>query len=198
MAGPVAVLIVSTAQEGQFASARRVALGGALAEATYAFAAFFGFTSLFAEHPLIVPVSRGISCVVLVAIGARYAFWKTRPAAESSGHAEQAAAKFVLEGFSLSMVNPTLLVSWSAVTAALYSTGWVHVSHWGAIPFALGAGFGNASWNAVLLSLLRHYRDRFRHSLLSGVVRVMGGVLMAAGALSGVKFVAWARSNFDG
>src|SRR6185312_8306918 len=78
LAGPISVMVVARAARKQFGEALHVGLGAAGAEAIYAGIAFFGFTTILARHPVVVPISHGVTAVVLLALGARFAFWKLK------------------------------------------------------------------------------------------------------------------------
>ncbi len=76
LTGPIAVMEVSRAARRQFSEALRIGLGAALAEAMYAGVAFLGYTTLLARHPMLLPVSHGVTAVVLTVLGIRFAVWK--------------------------------------------------------------------------------------------------------------------------
>jgi small neutral amino acid transporter SnatA (MarC family) len=57
-----------------------------------------------------------------------------------------------------------------------------------ALPFSAGVAAGISSWFAILLSLLGHFKERFRRNTLDLVVRVMGIVLAAIGVAAAVRF----------
>lgn len=186
LAGPISVLVVARAARKQFREARHVGLGAAAAEAIWAGIAFFGFTTILARHPVVVPISHGVSAVVLLALGARFAFWKLKDKKERKHHAGTA-----LVGFTLSAVNPTLLVTWTAAVAFIYSKGLGDVSVWGAIPFGVCAGVGVGGWFAVLVALLRKYEGKMPRRMLTWVVRTLGVALAGLGVWSGVQLVRW-------
>jgi threonine/homoserine/homoserine lactone efflux protein len=186
LAGPISVLVVARAAQKQFREARHVAFGAAAAEAIYAGIAFFGFTTILARHPIVVPVSHGVTAIVLVALGVRFAFWKLKEKKEKTHHAGKA-----LVGFTLSAVNPTLLVTWTAAVAFLYSKGLGGVKEWGAIPFGICAGVGVAAWFAVLVALLSKYEGKMPRRMLTWVVRTLGVALVGLGVWSGVQLVKW-------
>jgi threonine/homoserine/homoserine lactone efflux protein len=193
MAGPVGLLILSNAVQGRFGVSMRIAVGGAAGEVFYSFIAFFGFTTLFARHPMIIPVCRGLACLLLVPMGLHFARWDNPPQ-QDLDDTQNRRGTFAW-GFIGTLINPSILASWSAAVAALYSTGWVHVSEWGAIPFGAGAGVGNFAWSLVVLGVLKKYREHFRREVLTWTVRVMGMVLVGVGILAGVEFVLWIQQD---
>src|SRR5208282_1597048 len=72
LAGPIALLVVSNAASGRTKEALRIALGAAVAEGIYAFLAFWGFATFLARHALVLPISHGVTAVILCALGARF------------------------------------------------------------------------------------------------------------------------------
>lgn len=186
LAGPISVMVVARAARKQFREALYVGLGAAGAEAIYAGVAFFGFTTILARHPIVVPISHGVTAVVLLALGVRFAFWKLKEKKEKK-HRKGT----LLVGFTLSAVNPTLLVTWTAAVAFIYSKGLGDVPLWGAIPFGVCAGVGVGGWFAVLVALLCKYEGKMPEKVLTWVVRTLGVALAGLGVWSGVQLVKW-------
>jgi threonine/homoserine/homoserine lactone efflux protein len=187
LAGPVSVMVVARAAQKQFGEALRVGLGAAAAEAIYAGIAFFGFTTILAHHPVLVPLSHGITAVVLLALGVWFVFWKPREKEDK----EKNRAGTVLVGFTVSALNPTLLVTWTGAVAFLYSKGLGEVSPLAAIPFGVCAGVGVGAWFAALVELLREYGSKMSRSVLTWAVRTLGVLLVGLGVWSGVQLVRW-------
>jgi threonine/homoserine/homoserine lactone efflux protein len=185
--GPIAVLVVSRCAERKYGEALRLGLGGGAAEGFYASIAFFGFATFFADHPLILPISRGVTAVVLVLLGIHFAQWKPDDPKTTEDEKHPASAFFF--GFSITAVNPTLLATWSAVTAALYAHQIVHMRWWMCFPFGASAAIGVACWFSLFVALLRRYRDHFDRHLLGKVVRGMGMLLVAIGLYTGFALV---------
>jgi threonine/homoserine/homoserine lactone efflux protein len=191
LAGPIAVLMLSRAAQRRFGEALRIGLGAALAEGIYAGVAFWGFATFLAHDRLIVPISRAATGVVLIGIGTWFVFW--RPAEMAPDVRERTAGTVVL-GFSVAALNPTLLVTWSAAVAFLYSKGLDGQASLVAVPFGACAAAGVALWIACLVALLERYGGRLPHGALTWVVRVMGLGLVGLGVWSCVQFVEWSRS----
>jgi threonine/homoserine/homoserine lactone efflux protein len=190
LAGPISVMVLARAAQKQFGEALRVGLGAAVAEAIYAGIAFFGYTTILKHHPAILPVSHGITAVVLIALGVWFVFWK--PKDEEKEDEEKNRAGTVLVGFTVSALNPTLLVTWTGAVAFLFSKGLGQVSEWAAIPFGVCAGVGVGAWFAVLVELLRKFGSKKRsRSVLTWAVRALGVALVGLGVWSGVQLVRW-------
>ncbi|MDP9037040.1 MAG: LysE family transporter [Myxococcota bacterium] len=191
LAGPIAIMVLSRAAAGKLAEAIRIALGAAVAEGIYAGLAFWGFTTFLARHEIVVPISHGVTAVVLVALGARFVFWKLT---KKEDHRASSAGSALL-GFTVSALNPTLFVTWSAAVAFVYSKGLRETSAVLAIPFALCAATGVASWFLALGWVLKKYEGKLPHRVLTGVVRTLGLVLVGLGVWSGVQLAKWCAGD---
>jgi threonine/homoserine/homoserine lactone efflux protein len=187
LAGPIAVMQLSRGARGRFSEALRIGLGAAVAEAIYAGAAFWGYTTLLGHHPLVLPISHGVTAAVLVVLGVRFAFWTP---CDKKDERERRAGT-VLLGFAVSAMNPTLLVTWGAVVAFLYSEKLGHMPAVAALPFGLCSGSGVALWSATLVAVLRRYEGKVPRKALKWAVRTLGIALAAIGTWSGVQLALW-------
>jgi threonine/homoserine/homoserine lactone efflux protein len=185
LAGPIAIMAVARASRGKYSEALRVGLGAAAAEGLYAAVAFWGFTTFLANHAIVAPISRAVTAVVLVAIGVRFMFWKPTEGKDT----QENKAGTALLGFSVSAINPTLLLTWSAAVAALYSRGLKEASPVYAIPFGLCAAAGIGGWFVTLTVLFKKYGGKLPRTTLTWVIRAMGLVLVILGLSSAVKVV---------
>jgi threonine/homoserine/homoserine lactone efflux protein len=189
LAGPIAILAVSRATRGRFGEALRIGLGAAVAEGLYAGAAFWGFTTFLGRHAIVVPISHGATAIVLVAVGARFVFWKP---SEEEGTPENKAGTALL-GFSASAVNPTLLLTWSTAVAFLYSRGLHDASPIYALPFGVCSAAGIAGWFFTLVALFKRHGQKLPRAAMTWVVRIMGLVLVGLGMWSATKLYDWYR-----
>jgi threonine/homoserine/homoserine lactone efflux protein len=187
LAGPIAVLVISRATQRRFGEALRIGVGAAVAEALYAGFSFWGFTTFLGRHAIVVPISHGVTALVLAALGVRFMFWKADP-----GHGEpKGGAGTLVFGFSISAINPTLLLTWSAAVAFLSSYGLKGAAPIDAVPFALSAGAGIAGWFVLLVAVLRKYQGKVPQKALTWTVRGLGLVLTLLGVGSGVRLARW-------
>lgn len=186
LAGPIAILVLSRATQRRFGEALRIGLGAAVAEGLYAGLAFWGFATFLARHAIVVPISHGATAVVLIALGVRFMFWRA-----DAGHGKaRSGAGTLFFGFSISALNPTLVLTWSAGVVFLSSYG-LRASPIYAVPFALSAGSGIAAWFSVFVALLRRYQGKVPEKALTWTVRALGLTLLALGTVSGVRLVRW-------
>jgi threonine/homoserine/homoserine lactone efflux protein len=186
LAGPIAIMAVARASRGKYGEAMRIGLGAAAAEGIYAGLAFWGFTTFLARHAIVVPISQAVTTIVLTAIGVRFSFWKPT---ESHGDARENKAGTALLGFSVSAINPTLLLTWSAAVAALYSRGLKEPSPAYALPFGLCAAAGIGGWFVVLAALFKRFGGKLPETAITWVIRSMGLVLVVLALWSAAKLV---------
>jgi threonine/homoserine/homoserine lactone efflux protein len=190
LAGPVSVVVVSRAARREYRPAILLALGAAAAEGIYAGVAFWGFTSLLARHPLVVPISHAAAALILLGLGARFAMWEPR-----KGKQKEDRAGTILVGFSMSAFNPTLLLTWGAAVVFLYSKGLGHASRLASIPFGVSAAAGVAGWFVLLVVILRNLEGKLPQRVFTWTIRVLGVVLVGLGVWSGVQLVQWLRES---
>ena len=185
LAGPIAVLVVSDGASGRYKEALLIAFGAAIAEGTYAFLAFWGFSTFLARHALVLPISHGVTAIILCGLGTRFLFFKLKEK-ETSPSGETKPGRFWI-GFSIAALNPTLLATWGAVMTFLCSRQLVHFTGLLAVPFGMFAAAGIGVWGLMMVALLKRVRSKFPRAALAWIVRSMGIVLIAAGIWSGVE-----------
>jgi threonine/homoserine/homoserine lactone efflux protein len=182
VAGPIAILVFAEGARGRARSAFYVAFGAALAESLYAFVTFWGFAELLRRYPLVVPVSRALGSILLLGAGAYLCLRGRRDdrGPQSDPSTTKRGGKFLL-GFTITALNPTLLVTWTAAVTALSSALGHGLRTRDAPPFAAGACAGIVGWFSLLLVLMRRYRRNFSPSTLDRVVRGAGALLVCLG-----------------
>ena len=189
LAGPVAVLVVSRGAQKEYTAAFRIGFGSAIAEGVYAFLAFWGFATFLAKYPAVLPISNALTAVILFALGGYFIVWKQKDKPPSQKEIAQRKRNTFFVGFTISALNPTLLMTWSAAIAVLYSKEIVDMRGWMAVPFGASAAAGVIGWWVVLLRLLKRYGDNVPKGALTWVVRGMGLLLLGIGAWSAIKLV---------
>jgi threonine/homoserine/homoserine lactone efflux protein len=185
MAGPIAILVVSNAANERYVEARRTAYGAAVAEGIYAFLAFWGFATFLARHAIVLPISHGLTGAILIGLGIYFVRFEQKDDGDKKGREGKRGPFFL--GLSVAALNPTLILTWSAVTTFLYSSRWVHMDGLLAVPFGFFAALGITLWARMIVWILRRFRDHFPKRALTWVVRGMGIVLMAIGVWSFVE-----------
>jgi threonine/homoserine/homoserine lactone efflux protein len=185
IAGPIAVLVLRAAFEGRRREAAFVALGSGIAEAFYAGVAFAGIGAAVDRFPMLLPISRVVSALVLVVVGVYLILRKPKPAA-NDGRSSRHGAKLVA-GLTITALNPTLVVSWAAVVTALHGAGLVTTNSWGAFPFALGVGAGATGWFVAMAAIVGRFREKISPKVIQRSIQVVGALLSIAGVIIGVR-----------
>ena len=192
VAGPTAALVVGRSLERRRREALYVGLGAALPEAFYALVASWGLSAIVTHFPEWVRGSRIVSGLVIAVVGVYLARQggraKRARSAERPKWSKVVGWRNALLGFSMTIANPTLLVSWSVVVGALHSAGLLRPDERSAPPFAVGVGFGVAGWFAVLVGLLHRFRDHVPVRTVTASVRIVGGVLVVVGLALAARY----------
>lgn len=176
IAGPVAVMVVSRGIEGRFVEARNVGIGSAISEGMWAGVAFATFSTLFVRYPSAVPIAHSVTSVVLFAVGLQFVRW--RPREFSSVEKESSNRGAGLLGFLTSLLNPTVLVSWSATSAVIQSRHIVEMRAILAIPFGISVAAGIACWFAMLVAIMARYQAKLPRRFLTWFIRGTGAFLI--------------------
>lgn len=176
LTGPVAVLVFQRGLFGRYRDGLAVAIGCAAAEGLYCGLAIGGFGTLLETYEVLQPISRGISVVILFALG----IWFTR--AKLPEQIDEVGRPYGVgqwvgsfnQGFWITALNPVIVLNWSASIAILYSVAELELGIADKILFPLAAGMGIVSWFAALLGLLRKFGGKMPHQGFRVLVRVMG------------------------
>ncbi len=183
IAGPVGVLIVERGLSGHGRSAFGLAVGNAVGEAGYALLAFLGMTAALSRFPWMVPASRVLGALILLGLGLYFALGPRRQTDKEGDDAPRRRGRDGLWlGLVVTALNPTLIVTWSAVVTILHSTGVLRVEPLDAFPFAIGVVGGGVGWFGILLAIMTKLHRSVKPTTLDRVVRVLGWILVAAGA----------------
>jgi threonine/homoserine/homoserine lactone efflux protein len=189
IAGPIAVLVLERGLVGRRREGLSVALGAATAESIYAFLAFWGLGTVLHAAPAVLPISRLVGAAVMIALGIYLATRKSRPPVPEQELVEATGRKrrgFLL-GLSVTFLNPTIIASWTVVTATVHSTGWVAPGLVSAVLFAAGVGSGIVGWFTTMLRLLDRFQSGLRPQTVDRVLHVTGWLVVAIGVGLGVR-----------
>jgi threonine/homoserine/homoserine lactone efflux protein len=192
IAGPVAAVVVSQALDRHPRTALLVAVGSATAETAYVFMAFWGMATLLHRFPLLLPASRIVACVVIAALGIYFVIRPTGSKGKRRKERKTAAGHLgsLVLGFTMTIANPTLIVTWTAAVGVARSTNLLQVDARNALPFAGGAGLGIVAWSAMLVWLLGIFRARVGEKTIGHVIRGMGVALIVGSLGLGIRMIA--------
>jgi threonine/homoserine/homoserine lactone efflux protein len=198
IAGPIAVIVVSKGLSGQARVGLFIAIGAAVAEAGYAGLAFLGITAMIERFPLLLPISRLIGCAILLALGVYFVARTPKQRDDEPAPGEPAKGTdpprrtdlgSAALGFSITAVNPTLIVTWTGAVSAVHAAKLLRVHELDALPFAVGVLAGIISWFALFLVLLGRFKRKLDPSSIERVIKGMGLVLIVAGIGFGARTV---------
>jgi len=183
IAGPTSVIVLKNTLEKGNREGLDIAAGAGLAEAIYAFFAFWGLTTALVRFPGMVNAARIVGAALIVVVGVYLVLYRT------SSHRLRLAAdadrqgRRWLRGFASAILNPTLLVTWTTVVTALHAMSLLRMRGIDAFPFAAGVGVGIMGWFFLLVKLVQRFRDRLHPESLDRLVKGMGWAMIALGAV---------------
>jgi threonine/homoserine/homoserine lactone efflux protein len=187
IAGPVAVLVLERGLIRRGREGLGVAMGAAAAETVYAFLAFWGLGTVLQANPALQRAGRLVGAGVMMTLGIYLATRKSSGRPPTSDIPEGRKRRGFLLGLSVTFLNPTIIVSWTAVTAAVHSTGWITPGIPTAVAFALAVGAGIVAWFATLLKLLHRFQSGVRPQTIDRVLNVTGWLVVAIGVALGAR-----------
>jgi threonine/homoserine/homoserine lactone efflux protein len=179
--GPVSLFVFKRGAAGRYREAIVLAAGAALAEAGYCGAALGGYDLVLDRWPALRPILVAIGAVVMIALGIHFLI--TRHFVPD-GAAPPAARSWYRDGalgFTMVILNPSVLVSWLAALAALHAVGLDPGDGRSRVLFAGGVAVGIVGWFATLVWLVHRGRSWIRPWAFDRALRVFGGGLCAAG-----------------
>lgn len=168
--GPVNVFCISRTLSKGWINGLIAGLGAATADTIYG--AVAGFSISFVIQFLLREESwiRLIGGSLLIVIGFLYYFKKPQHLRQRETNAE--AHKEYASAFLLNLTNPTTILSFLAVLAALHTGG--QKASW--LTFTLVAGIfcGSMLWWVVLTGVTNRFRDRFNDRAMLWMNRIAG------------------------
>jgi threonine/homoserine/homoserine lactone efflux protein len=179
-AGPISILVLHDALRGQRGSALCVAIGGAIAETGWCALAFWGVSSLLQRAQALTTTARIIASVLLLAAGivaiagAKHGR-DSGKSAPKGDHRRTRAGKLMF-GLLLAGFNPTLLVSWCTVAAALHSFAGA-TCDLRLVP--VGVPFGIVGWFLVVVTVIGRLGPRLHQRFVDTAGWVLGVALVA-------------------
>ena len=183
IAGPASILVLKNALEKGHRQGIDIAVGAAVGESVYAFVAFWGLTTVLERFPVLIPISKILGAVLVIALGIYLVARRTSPTDMHAANAADRQGRRWLRGFVSAVANPTLLATWTTVVTGLHAASIVEPSPRGAAPFALGVGLGILGWFAFLVQIVvRRFRERLEPVKIQRLVRGFGWAMIGIGA----------------
>ena len=179
VAGPIAVLTLDRALERHFRTAMAIAVGGAVAEALYAFAAAWGAGVLVSRYPWLAQASNAVGALLLGGLGVAFLRRDKEIVARSEIVEERARHRSFFVGFSITLFNPTLIATWGIVATQFAAMKVLDASISSAAVFAAGITVGIIAWFAIMIELVRRLHANFTDKTLLKIKRAMAILVWA-------------------
>jgi threonine/homoserine/homoserine lactone efflux protein len=180
--GPVSLFIFKRGATGRVRDGMLIAVGAAVAETAYCAAALFAYDLTLDLWPSLQPILGVVGALIMVALGIHF-LRKRHVLAENAAVPPTpfGSIRELTLGFTMVAFNPSVLVNWLAVLAALHAAGIDVVDGMERLMLVGGVGTGIAAWFAVFLWLLHHGRARIRPVVFDRTLRAFGGGLCVLG-----------------
>ena len=183
VAGPVSATVFKRGLERKFRDGFFTAAGGATAKGLYACLALWGFDAFLSPYPWVKPVSLAVGSAFLLVIGIALLRHRRRPVTEKQQRCSHTSRSYELKSYFLGLVmtlaNPTLLATFTALAAILHARGLGEMSPTDAIPFGIGTALGMILWFSCLLSAMKRFRKRLNPRVGRVLVQSMACLLMS-------------------
>jgi threonine/homoserine/homoserine lactone efflux protein len=183
VAGPTSVIVLKNTLEKGNREGLDIAVGAGVAEAIYAFIAFWGLAAAILRFPTMVYWARMVAGVLIALVGVWLVVRRSGAKQRRQARAADRPGHRWLRGFVSAIVNPTLLLTWAAVVTALHAVSIVSTQPRDALPFAAGVAVGIVGWFFLLVQLVARFRDRMRPESVTRVVRALGWAMIAIGTV---------------
>ena len=193
VAGPVSAMVIERALDRRFLAGLLLAIGSSIAEGFYAFLAVLGF-SAFADLPWVAPASKAVAGVVLIAVGLSFALRRNPPSDGDDNRSIPPPEDGPLWrqwfiGFSVTVVNPTLLATWGAAASMLVASEAVTLEPITGVPFGLGVMLGASLWFALLILVVKRFTRDIKPSSVRRIIKWIGWALVALGGWMIILFI---------
>lgn len=187
--GPVTVLVLRRALAGDSSGALRIGMGRVPAESLYCALATFGIVALLDRFPAARTSVEVLGTLVFLAVGVWLLVQRATPtpsSTETPSVAETRARRWGdWSGFIISMLNPTLLLSWSAIVGIAVSMGGLEPTLLDKIAFPIALGVGIAIGYVILVEFLRRFGERVEHAWVHRTIQAMGAVFVGLAIWNG-------------
>jgi threonine/homoserine/homoserine lactone efflux protein len=192
--GPVALMVINRAFRKKTKHAFAAGVGGALAEVVYSALAVTGVGLLLQQIDLAGTLIRAMSTLVLLGVGLYFFFSPIEEddirKAEDAAEDSESAFGHLAKGFSVGIVNPTLILNWTVAVAFFFSFFGLEADLHGQVAFVAGVGSGIIVWSALEVWLLDKFQKRYSIALLGRIQRWVSVLVMGAAAYLGYQTLA--------
>ncbi len=180
--GPLNVAIIDAAYRHHLRRAIAVALGGAVADLTYASLGILGLGQLLTAHAIVPPILYSLSGVVLIGYGILTV--RAQPVDPGVAGQEDVEGKSYFwggfwTGIALILLNPATLITWVVIVGSAMAD----TTRSEGLAAAIGIGAGSALWFTVVAHLAHHGKKLLGKKTV-WLTRIVGLALIVYGAFS--------------
>jgi arginine exporter protein ArgO len=180
--GPLNVAIIDAAYRHHLRRAIAVALGGAVADLTYASLGILGLGQLLTAHKAVPPILYSVSGIVLIVYGILTV--RAQPIDPGvAGQDDVPGKSYFWGGFgmgiALILLNPATLITWVVIVG----TAMADTTRSEGMAAALGVGAGSAFWFTTVAYLANHGKKVLGKKTV-WLTRVVGLGLIGYGVFS--------------
>lgn len=179
--GPVTFLIFKEALLGKYKTSIGIMLGSVSMETIYCSFSLTLVGIILQYIEKLKVISEAVSILVFLIIGV--SLLVMNPAFTSSGRKGKLPkiehAKSFFTGFILVAMNPTIILTWAAASAALVSLGIIALSTiQQIIAFIISASLGNLAGGLAMIFLVKTFRVRLSEKFIQWALRILGIILI--------------------
>jgi len=180
--GPVSLFVFKRGATGRYRDGILLATGASVAESSYCAFALFGYSFVVDRFPVVRPIIGVLGALIMVGLGVHFLLTKHCSAEDAVvPPAPHDGIRDLTLGFSMVALNPSVMVSWLAVLAALHAIGLEPVGGGDRLLLVGGVATGIVAWFSVLIWLLHHGRTWIRPVVFDRTLRACGGGLCVLG-----------------
>jgi len=179
-AGPVTLLVFRNAFLGNYMKSVSLVFGAAIMESVYCFLALTIIDSFFFNE-LFQITFRLLSVVILFFVGV-YLFKTSLPEGRKIITSKDSSSSFVQSffvGFTLVMLNPTIILTWSAASIVLISFKIIELNLIAEIIFfTIFSLIGSVFGGLFLVFLIKKYKNFLSNSIITYLFKFIGVIVM--------------------
>lgn len=186
--GPASAIIIRRALFGREREAFAFGVGSTFGEGIHTFAAVWGVELLFHLIPGLKGMLEWVGIVILFGIGIYFSIGEIPDDPETDVDSDVPRAttlgKQFAFGFTITVVNPTLIAMWSTAIGLLLSVANLEFAYWQKWAFPVTVMAGEISWFVILVVLAKRFGASADQTLIHWIIRGLGALLLGLGGWS--------------
>ncbi len=179
--GPVNFLVVKNALVGKYGKSFSMLLGAIIMEVIYCTLALTVVSAIFLNSNKVQLFSRTAAILIFLAIGLYlYNLDLEKEISKTVSHlTKREKTKSFIAGFILVVLNPTIILTWSAAITALISFNIIDINNISdVILFVSSAGIGMIIGGICIVSLIKAFKMKLSTKVIGEIIKGLGVFLM--------------------